>query len=94
MSTELQVTLTPEVAAIVVREAARQGTSADAVVNDAIRERLAPDPDTADAARPKNLAEAIAPYIGAVNSGGANMSEDCGKKFTEILLQKRQQGKL
>lgn len=45
------------------------------------------------------LYDALKDYIGVVDSnefvpGGAQMSQDCGRKFTEILLEKKRRGKI
>jgi len=45
------------------------------------------------------MADYLRDVIGVINSaemvpGGANMSQDTGKKFTEIVLKKRTEGKL
>ena len=91
MASELQITLSPEIAAIVVREAARQGTSVDAVANEAIRERLAhlPEDNGHDEplSRGPTLADRLAKHIGVLDSGGANMSTDTSKKFGDALYE-------
>lgn len=47
------------------------------------------------ASNAKNLAELMADYIGTIASGGnVAYSEDCGEKFTDGLVEKRQQGRL
>jgi hypothetical protein len=44
---------------------------------------------------PQNLAEALAGRIGTVHSGGQDrLSENCGEKFTDYLVQKRREGRL
>lgn len=93
MSTALQITLSPEVAELIVREAARKGTSPEAVANETLRQHYAPAAEEA-AKEPKNLAEALGPFIGAVHSGRGDLSQDCGEKLADHLVEKRQQGKL
>jgi hypothetical protein len=52
-------------------------------------------PETKDEKGPKNLAEALAGRIGTVHSGGKErLSENCGEKFTDYLVQKRREGRL
>ena len=94
MSTALQITLSPEVAELIVREAARKGTSPEAVANETLRQHYAPGAEGSPAKEPKNLAEALGPFTGAVHSGRGDLSQDCGEKLTDHLVEKRQQGKL
>jgi hypothetical protein len=91
MAAELQVTLSPEIAAIVVREAARQGTSADAVANAVIRERYTTDASNVEEplSRGSTLADRLAKHLGVIDTGGANLSTDTSKKFADALYEER-----
>ena len=43
----------------------------------------------------KTLADALNGLIGSVHSGGKErLSENCGEKFTDYLVQKRREGRL
>ena len=93
MSVGLQVTLTPEIAAIIMREAARKGTSADVVTNDVIRERFAvagqQSGDNDSEAPPSGtLLDRFSKHIGTIDTGGANLSVDTGKRFADLLVEK------
>lgn len=46
-------------------------------------------------ARPQSLADAMAEHIGTVHSGGKEaLSQNCGERFTDYLVQKRREGRL
>ena len=56
-------------------------------------------PDTPSVEPGKTLADFLADRIGVLSSseyipGGAQMSEDCGKKFAQGMVEKRKRGKL
>jgi predicted transcriptional regulator len=90
----------PELKRKLDETARRQGTTPDALVVTIVRDQLLSEERTkpADAA-PRNLAERLKGYVGVLHSsehvpGGAQMSERTGEKFTEILLQRRREGRL
>lgn len=58
-----------------------------------------PSNDDPKPAKTGSLAEAIAEFIGVLDSGeyvpgGAHLSERTGERFAELLLEKRRQGHL
>lgn len=82
-------------------DAAReQGTTPQTLAAEWLRERLFPAISQAYAATaPRNLAERLGGYVGILDSGehvpgGAQMSERTGEQFTEILVQRRERGRL
>lgn len=92
MSTALQITLSPEVAELVVREAARQGTSPEVVANETLRQHYAPAAeaeDDADSASPPagTLLDRVAKHVGVIDTGGANLSADTSKKYADSLVE-------
>jgi hypothetical protein len=43
----------------------------------------------------KSLADLLADHIGSIHSGGKEtLSENCGERFTDYLVQKRREGRL
>jgi len=43
----------------------------------------------------KSLADVMADHIGTIHSGGQEaLSQDCGERFTDHLVQKRREGRL
>ncbi len=110
----MQLTIPPEIAAEIDREAQIRNLPPEEVAMAVLRTRFAVNgsanglPEQAEAeeptsgddeSKPRNLAEALGDFIGAISSseyveGGARMSEDTGKQFTDILMEKRRRGKL
>jgi sulfur carrier protein ThiS len=98
----MTIVLTPAVEWELVRRAREQGTTPDLLADVYLRERLAVAENgkaaSADDA-PRTLAERLKGYVGVLHSsehvpGGAQMSERTGDKFTKILQQRREQGRL
>ena len=90
MSTALQITLSPEVAELVVREAARKGTSPEAIANETLRQHYAPSAeDVANSAPPPagTLLDRVAKHVGVIDTGGANLSVDTSKKYAESVVE-------
>jgi len=94
------ITLPPDLESRLAEEARRRGTTPELVALDCLRTYfVSSTPSDGSAADQGSLADFLAPHIGVLSSGehvpgGARMSEDCGKKFAEGLLRKRQQGRL
>lgn len=90
------ITLPPELETAVAERAKRSGTTPELLALDSLRrEFLPPVPPESEG----TMADFFAGYIGVIDSGeivpgGANMSEDTGRKFKEILLEKHRLGKL
>jgi len=85
------ITLPPELESIVIREAQQQGTTPELLTLEKLRGLLLPalPPETADL----TMADFFAGYVGGLHSsefvpGGANLSEDTGSKFKELLLKR------
>jgi hypothetical protein len=89
------ITIPPEIETPLVEAAKRQGTTPELLAVDYLRQRFAAEfPAGAPANGAKNLAEYLEGYIGVIHSsenvpGGARMSENTGKQFTDLLLEER-----
>jgi len=60
-----------------------------------ITAHLPPSEPLANSNGAKTLADLLAPYIGTFRSGGKErLSENCGERFTDYLIQKRREGRL
>jgi len=86
------ITLTPELEKALAERAKRLGTTPESLALNSLRERFVPVNTTPAQG---TMADFLADYIGILHStdyikGGAQMSEDSGKKFTAILLKKHQ----
>ena len=90
----------PELKRKLDESARRRGTTPDALVLTIVRDQLLAEEETKSVdPAPRNLAERLRGYVGVLHSsehvpGGAQMSERTGEKFTEILLRRRQEGRL
>lgn len=88
--------LTPEeLAREILRDELDALKGADSVTNGADDDAQEPE----DRAAEPTLYELLVEHIGVINSseyvpGGAHLSQDCGRKFAEGMLEKRRQGKL
>jgi len=90
----ITITLPPELESIVIREAQQRGTTPELLTVEKLRGLLLPTlpPETADL----TMADFFAGYVGGLHSsefvpGGANLSEDTGAKFKELLLKRHRQ---
>lgn len=97
------ITLPEELERIVTEQAKRQGTTPELWTLDKLRQSLqadavrepAPEADSEGG----SMLDFFAGYVGILHSsefvpGGAQMSQDTGRKFAEGMLKKRQEGKL
>jgi len=92
------IALTPDIESALAEEARRQGTTAEQLALDYLRERFVPG-STPPSATVRTLADFLVGHIGILASakrvsGGGRMSEDTGKRFAAGLVEKRQQGRL
>jgi hypothetical protein len=93
------ITLTSELEKAVAEEAAQKGTTVELLTLDALQERFLRSSSTKKLPEGATLADALADYIGAINTkvkypGGSTLSEDTGRKFAQLMVEKRKQGKL
>src|SRR5688500_19585338 len=93
------IELTPDLEQALTAEAGRQGTSPELLALDTLREKYVKAEPPEDAGAEGTPYDLLKDYIGVVDSrdlipGGAQMSTDTGRKFTEILLEKRRQGRM
>ena len=60
-----------------------------------IAAHLPPAADKSTQKEAKSLADLLAGHIGTVHSGGKEaLSQNCGERFTDYLVQKRREGRL
>jgi hypothetical protein len=92
------ITLPPDLEAVIEEKANRHGTTAEMLVLDDLRARYLP-PTPSEPSSGQTLADHLDKYIGSLDSSdrfpdGSNASEDTGRQFKEIVLQKYRSGKL
>jgi hypothetical protein len=90
------ISLTPEIESALIEQARRQGTTPEILALDCLRERFVPTGVTTPSQEDgKNLADFLADHIGVLSSserapGGAQMSQECGRKFAAGLITQRE----
>ena len=95
----ISVTLTPELEYAIRGRANQQGTEPELLVFDSLRGLfLIPEP-LEPAVEGETMADFLKDFIGCVDSSekypeGSRMSEETGRKLTEILVEKHKQDKL
>ena len=91
------IELTPDLESALAEAARRQGTTPDLLAEAYLRERLELRRPETSAPQPKTLADFLAGYVGVVGDDAAeesNLAEDTGRRFTEVLEQRRAKGHL
>ena len=93
------ITLTPDLEAVLTERAYQQGSTPEQLALETLRAQFLP-PSVEGVRKPQEtMADFLGSSIGILNSsehvpGGAQMSEDTGLKFTDLLMEKRRQGRL
>jgi hypothetical protein len=96
----MTIIITPDIEQALAEEASKMGTTPQELALQCLRARFVPS-DGNDTAAPEQgtLADFLAGHIGVLASGehapgGADMSQDSGKKFATGMVQKRARGPL
>ncbi len=95
------ITLPPDLEQIVIKRAKQQGTTPELLLLDDLRDRYLQEttPSFTEPGEGETMADFFVGYAGTVNSReitpeGSHLSENTGKKFKELMLQKYRTGKL
>ena len=84
------ITLPAEIEGPLLEEARRQGTTPERLALDTLRMRFTPAPASPSKIAPEsNLAEFLAGYVGLVEGSTEPLSEHCGERFAEGLVEKQ-----
>ena len=94
--TMLSIMLPPDLEQILSDQARAQGTTPERLALDSLHERFTPAAPPEPAALQDDYWKGC---IGVIDSSekfpqGSTLSEDCGRKFAEGMVKKREQGKL
>lgn len=97
----MTIALTPEIETALAQQSQRRGLTLDELAQQLLRDGLQ-ELEENDAATTEEtpveqsgtLADRFAGRLGVISGKGLTSARDTGKQFTEILLQKRQAGKL
>jgi hypothetical protein len=95
----MNITLTPDIERFANDLAKKQGTDVESIVLKTLRECFFRTQRSKTVEQPESLADLLTGYVGAIDSGelaqgGLQLSENSGKRFTELLGRKQQQGKI
>lgn len=89
----MTIKLPPEIELPLAEAARRQGKTAESLAVEALRKAFSPI-ETEQPQPGETLYDRLAGFIGIIDSGDGTLSQNCGEKFTEGLLEKRRQGHL
>lgn len=93
----MQINLTFEIETALIRRAQQLNASPEKLALELLYQQLV-DWQSGQIIEQSNMADFLAEHIGSIHSGdqhpgGARLSENTGKRFAEILQQKRRQGR-
>jgi hypothetical protein len=88
------ITLPPEIEGPLAEEARKQGTTPELLAVDCLRKLFTPSPTVEKPAEAKTLFDFLSGYIGTVNGTTEALSENCGQRFAQGLIEKQQRGRL
>ena len=94
----MQLTLTPDVENAITQQANQQGITPQQLALESLRELFIPAL-VEEKEHSSTLADFLDGYIGVLRSGefiegGAQLSENTGNRFAQLMAQKRQQDQL
>lgn len=83
------ITLPPEVEAPLAEEARRQGTTPELLAIGCLRKLFASRLTGGQPAEDETLSDFLAGYVGTVNESPDALSENCGRRFAQGLVEKQ-----
>ncbi|HYV34886.1 MAG TPA: hypothetical protein VE988_04225 [Gemmataceae bacterium] len=84
----------PDLETPLAEQARRQGITPEALVLDMLRGQLVETPAGKPVSSGRSLLDLLGDNIGTIEGTGESLSENCGQRFTEGLVEKRKQGRL
>jgi hypothetical protein len=89
----ITITLPPELEQVVTEQAQQQGTTPELLALDKFRGLFQPAPETQEPPVERCMADFFSEFIGSIHSseivpGGANLSENTGRKFKDIMFKR------
>lgn len=90
----MTITLPPEIEAPLSEQARQYGTTPESLAVETLRKAFATQKIEEPQAHERTLYDRLSPYIGAVEGTGESFSENCGERFTDYLVEKKQRGHL
>ena len=94
----MQLTLTPDIEAAINERASQTGATPEQLVLESLKKLFTPTLEQEQESL-VSLADLLNGYIGVIHSsdyieGGAQISEETGKAFSQLMVQKRDQEQL
>lgn len=86
------ITLPPEVEGPLTKEARRKGTTPELLAVDCLRQLFAPSPTTETRTEGETLFDFLSGYTGTVSGTTEALSENCGQRFGQGLVEKHRRG--
>lgn len=88
------ITLPPDIEGPLAEEARRQGTTSELLALDSLRKLFVPTTATGTSAESETLFDFLSGYMGTVSGTTEVLSENCGRRFAEGMVEKQQRGRL
>ena len=86
------ITLPPDLEGSIAREAHRRGIAPETLALDGLRRLFAPAPAGEESASSENLFDFLAGHIGTVSGTMEALSERCGDRFADAMVEKHGRG--
>jgi len=86
------ITLPPEVEGPLAEEARKKGTTPELLAVDCLRKLFTPLPEVGKPTEGETLFDFLSGYVGTVNGTTEALSENCGQRFAQGLVEKQQRG--
>jgi len=86
------ITLPPEVERPLAEEARKRGTTPELLAVDCLRQLFIPSSDGGKSVEGESLFDFLAGYMGTVSGTTEALSENCGQRFAQGLVEKQQRG--
>lgn len=86
------ITLPPEVEGPLAEEARKKGTTPELLAVDCLRKLFVPPPTEGKPAEKETLFDFLSGYTGTVSGTTEALSENCGQRFAQGLVEKQQRG--
>ena len=84
----MNLMLTPDIETSLVKKAQYLGTTPELLALDLLRQQLLGDSQNGSQEATDTLADFLGPHVGVLSTGGAQLSQQSGRKFAEGLLNK------
>ncbi|TMA61176.1 MAG: hypothetical protein E6J80_00850 [Deltaproteobacteria bacterium] len=88
------IVLPPEIEEPLAEEARKQGTTPELLAVDCLRKLFTPAPTIGKPADGETLFDFLSDYVGTVKGTTEALSENCGQRFTQGLIEKQQRGRV